>query len=152
MSLTRVLMVMVFLVGCALAPVAGAAERGTAEEAKAMVAKAIAAYDEKGEAVFAEITAPSTAFVDRDLYIFVIGADHLERAHGADASLVGVDVTTLVDVDGKAFGKAFFAEATEQGTWVDYKWKDPMTGEVQPKSSWVVLHDGYIFGCGIYKP
>ena len=58
----------------------------------------------------------------------------------------------LDHVDGYAYGKEFFAKATEQGAWVDYKWKDPMTGEVLPKSSWLVLHDGFIFGSGIYKP
>ena len=25
-------------------------------------------------------------------------------------------------------------------------------GQVLPKSSWVVRHDGYVFGAGIYKP
>jgi len=101
--------------------------------------------------VFSEITAPSTTFVDRDLYVLVIGLNHIQRAHGADASRVGIDVSTQVDVDGYPYGKAFFAEATEQGAWVDYKWKDPMSGEVLPKSSWLVLHDGFIFGSGIYK-
>ena len=41
--------------------------------------------------------------------------------------------------------------ATTNGAWVDYRWEDPLTGKVVPKSSWVVLHNGYIFGCGIYK-
>ena len=152
MALTRTLVVLVFLLGLAAAPAAWAAERGTAAEAQAMVARAIAAYDAKGKAVFAEMTAPNTAFVDRDLYIFVVGPDHRNVAHAADAARVGVDLWTQTDVDGKAYGKAFFAEATEQGAWVDYKWKDPLTGEIEPKSTWVVLHDGYIFGCGIYKP
>jgi cytochrome c len=128
----------------------GSDARGTAEEAKAMVARAIAAYDEKGEAVFADITAPSTMFIDRDLYVFVVGPDRRNVAHGADAGRVGVDLSTAVDVDGKPYGQEFFAKATEEGAWVDYKWKDPLTGQVQPKSSWVVRHDGYIFGCGIY--
>ena len=28
---------------------------------------------------------------------------------------------------------------------------DPQSGQVLPKSSWIVRHDGYIFGAGIYK-
>jgi hypothetical protein len=31
-------------------------------------------------------------------------------------------------------------------------WVDPVTEEIEQKSSWVVRHDGYIFGVGIYKP
>ena len=26
------------------------------------------------------------------------------------------------------------------------------TGKEEPKSSWVVRHDGYVFGCGVYRP
>jgi signal transduction histidine kinase len=100
---------------------------------------------------FADMTAPSTSFVDRDLYIFVIGPDHRIVAHAADAARVGVDAQTLVDTDGKPFGNEMIAYATEDGAWVDYKFADPLTGADEPKSSWVVRHGGYIFGCGIYK-
>jgi cytochrome c len=71
---------------------ASAADRGTEAQAKALVAKAIAAFDAKGKSAFAEMTAPSTSFVDRDLYIFVIGPDHKTVAHGAAANRVGLDV------------------------------------------------------------
>lgn len=124
---------------------------GTAEEAKALVARAIAAFDERGEAAFAEITAPSAAFRDRDLYVFVIGPDHKTVAHGGFADRVGRDVREEHDVDGKAFGAAFVEQATAEGAWVDYKFDDPQSGKLLQKSSWVVLHAGHIFGCGIYK-
>ncbi|MGD9537101.1 MAG: cache domain-containing protein [Alphaproteobacteria bacterium] len=124
---------------------------GTAEEAKALVARAIAAFDERGEAAFAEITAPSTAFRDRDLYVFVIGPDHKTVAHGGFADRVGRDVREEHDVDGKAFGEEFVERATAEGAWVDYKFNDPQSGKLRQKSSWLVLHDSHIFGCGIYK-
>jgi cytochrome c len=132
---------------------AGAADHGTPEEAQAMVAAAIAAYDaEGGEALFARINgSPAPEYFDRDLYVFVVGTDGITRAHGAKPELAGTDATTLTDVDGKSFGAAFVAEATPEGAWVDYKWEDPVTGAVEQKSSWVVLHDGLIFGCGVYK-
>jgi signal transduction histidine kinase len=128
-----------------------AAERGTAEEAKALVARAIESYKAEGKAVFTKITAPSTEFRDRDLYVFVIGPDHKVVAHGLDAKRVGRDVTKFVDPDGKAYGKEFITKASESGSWVDYKFRDPLTDKVLRKSSWIVLHDGYIFGSGIYK-
>ncbi|MND06499.1 hypothetical protein D3C83_279170 [compost metagenome] len=41
--------------------------------------------------------------------------------------------------------------ADADGEWVDYVWADPLTGAETPKSSYVVKHDGYIFGSGIYR-
>jgi signal transduction histidine kinase len=89
-------------------------------------------------------------FVDRDLYVFVYGPDRRVAAHGADAAYVGNDIAGYADVDGKPFAVEIFERATADGVWVDYRWLDPLTGEVQPKSSWVVLHDGYVFCSGIY--
>jgi signal transduction histidine kinase len=134
------------------AGMAMAADRGTEAQAKALVAKAIAAYDAKGRSVFSEMTAPGTAFVDRDLYIFVIGPDHKTVAHGFDPSRVGMDVLTLRDATGELIGKKFVDLATPTGVWVHYVMKDPLTGKDEPKISWLVRHDDYIFGCGIYKP
>ena len=141
------LMCIGFLSGMALA-----ADRGTEAQAKALVAKAIAAYDAKGKSVFSEMTAPGTAFTDRDLYIFVIGPDHKTVAHGFDATRVGQDVLTLKDATGKPIGKEFVRKATQAGAWVNYVMKDPLTGREEPKSSWLVRHRNYIFGCGVYKP
>ena len=62
------------------------------------------------------------------------------------------DVLALKDADGKLFGRELFDKATQTGTWVDYVYKDPTTGKEEPKSSWVVRHDDYVFGCGVYKP
>lgn len=126
-------------------------QRGTAEEAQALVARAIAAYKAQGEDAFERISAPSTEFRDRDLYVFVVGPDHKTVAHGGDANQVGVDVTKARDPDGRAFGQEFIEQANGAGSWVEYKFQDAQSGEVLPKSSWIVLYDGYIFGAGIYK-
>ncbi|MBL8907217.1 MAG: cache domain-containing protein [Rhizobiales bacterium] len=125
--------------------------RGTADEAKAMVAKAIAAFDAEGTAAFAAMTAPSKTFVDRDLYVFVFDKTRLV-AHGFDATLIGGDAASLADVNGKKFGVEFIEKATPDGAWVDYVWRDPISGKDVAKSSWVVSHKGYVFGTGIYKP
>jgi len=42
--------------------------------------------------------------------------------------------------------------ATKKGAWIEYLWEDPVNKEVLSKSAWVVEHDGYIFGSGIYHP
>jgi cytochrome c len=127
---------------------------GTAEEAQFMVEQAIGYFDKAGaEAAFAKFnTDPAPSFADRDLYVFVVDDDGIAVAHAADPSQVGLDVAGLKDVDGKMFGQEILDMATPQGAWVDYKWKDPETGNIEPKSSWVVSHEGYIFGVGIYQP
>ena len=64
---------------------------------------------------------------------------------------IGLDVTTLTDSTGKAFGKEMLIHAAAAGAWVDYIRHDPTTNQEEPKPSWVVLYDGYVFGCGVYK-
>ena len=132
---------------------AHAEQHGTREQAQAMVAKAIALYDAKGIAAF-EIMDQGAAsgFRQDDLYIFVIGAGPDSRvvAHGLDRGRIGEIVAALKDSDGKEYGKALLAGATAEGAWVDYNRVNPQSGKDEPKSSWVVLHDGYIFGCGVY--
>jgi cytochrome c len=128
-------------------------DRGTAQEAKDFVARAIAMYDHSGrEAAFAAIRDPHGALVDHDLYVFVYGPKRTIVAHGGNPAIEGTDVDSLVDEDGLHFGTKFMDEATANGVWMDYKWHDPVSGKVLPKSSWLVRHDGYVFGAGIYKP
>ena len=68
------------------------------------------------------------------------------------AKLDHPNILPLKDANGKPFGSELFDKATQSGTWVDYVYKDPATGKEEPKSSWVVRHDGYVFGCGVYRP
>ena len=133
-----------------------AQRRGTAAEAQDMVKRAIAFFDSAGEkAAFDRFTnSPAPEFKKADLYIFVLRAVEGGPivAHGESPSLVGRDVVKMLDAEGLNIGKAILEKVTAQGTWVDYKWADPLSKKSMQKSSWVVRHKGYIFGCGIYKP
>ena len=129
-------------------------KRGAPAEAQAMVARAIALFEEVGaEAAFDRITnQPAPEFKHLDLYVFVGKAQNVTIvAHAQTRSLIGTDSTTLIDPNGLNIGRAILDKVKPEGAWVDYGWKDPLTGKVAPKSSWVVLHKGYIFGCGIHK-
>lgn len=144
---TLVAVMLVVLFGFAAAP----QDRGTAEEAQALVARAVALYDEAGrEEAFAAFEDPEGTFVDRDLYVFVFGPEREIVAHGGDPDLVGTPASALVDRQGVRFGDRFMDEATANGVWVDYTWRDPITGADLAKSSWVVRHDGHVFGVGVY--
>ena len=120
------------------------------------MAKAVALFDKAGmKAAFDRFTnRPGAEFKHMDLYIFVLDAADDARivAHAQTPSLIGTKATTLIDPNGLNIGRAAMEKATAKGAWVDYGWKDPLTGKVVPKSSWVILHKGYIFGCGIHKP
>jgi signal transduction histidine kinase len=153
LPLIRSLAAFALVLGLLTPILSAAADRGTAKEAKALVAKAVALYDREGrEKAFAAFQDPKGGFVDRDLYVFVFGPKRTIVAHGGDSALVGTAAESLVDEDGVHFGTKFMDETTATGNWVDYKWRDPASGKVLAKSSWVVRHDGYIFGAGIYKP
>jgi len=128
------------------------ADGGTTAEAQAMVAKAIALYRERGPAAFDVMNRGEQGFLDRDLYIFVIGPDNRTVVHAADNSRIGADLSGTTDAEGTPFGKAIIEQASADGAWVDYKWPNPATGAVEAKSSWVVRYEGYIFGCGVYTP
>ena len=68
-----------------------AGDRATKAEAEAMVAKGVAAVKSKGDAVYADITAPSKTFVDRDLYLVVYDNTGKCLAHGQNAKQGGKD-------------------------------------------------------------
>lgn len=127
-------------------------ERGSAREAQAMVARAIALYDELGMAKsLRRITlGPEPEFRDRDLYLFVIDLTGTNAASAMNPRAVGTNAFWARDADGKLFVQEMIARASPQGVWVDYRIPDPLTGAVAPKSSWIVLHDNLLFGCGIY--
>jgi signal transduction histidine kinase len=65
---------------------------------------------------------------------------------------IGKLLTDVKSPDGDPIGQMVIKAADEQGAWVDYSYLDPVTDRVEHKFSWVVLHDGKIFGCGIYVP
>jgi len=139
----------VFLV----AGVAWAAGKGTAKEAKAMVEKAIAYYKANGqEKAFAEFNNPRGKFVDRDLYIWVTTFKGHILSHGANEKLIGKDLYDLKDTDGKQFIKEIIDKAkVSNNGWVDYKWTNPLSKKVEPKSIYFEKFNNLVFICGFYK-
>ncbi|CAK0757158.1 hypothetical protein CCP1ISM_7100001 [Azospirillaceae bacterium] len=41
------------------------------------------------------------------------------------------------------------AKTSPQGGWVDYVWTNPTTKKLDPKKTWVKLHDGLVMGRGL---
>lgn len=133
-----------------------AAEKGSRDEAVALVKKAAAYLKENGkEKAFAEFNKADGPFVDRDLYIFAYsaGGDGTNLAHGANPKLIGKNLLDLRDADGKAIVKSFIEVGNGKtgSGWVDYKWANPVTKAVEPKTSYVEKVGDVILGSGVYK-
>ncbi len=135
------------------AAVSFAGTRGTPEQAKAMVEEAVAFYNAKGnDAALAEFSNPNGKFVKGDLYIFAIDLNGMTLAHGANQKLVGKSLLEVKDADGKFFMKEMIEVAKTKGKgWVDYKWTNPETKKIEPKTSYVVKVKDLLLGCGAYK-
>ena len=130
-----------------------AAAYGTAAEAEAMVKKAIAYLKANGkDKAFAEFSNPKGQFVDRDLYVTVYDLNGKCLAHGADRTMIGKDLIGLKDTDGKAFIKERMELAKTKGKfWQDYKFMNPVSKKIEPKSMYCERVGDIIVACGIYK-
>jgi len=120
-----------------------------AELAQAMVADAIERYREAGPAVFEEITAGGR-YASGEIYVYVVGPDGTSLAHAANSDLVGQDLSDLQDSAGLFVTRGILDAATPDGAWTIYRFTNPATGREQPKHSWVVRHNGLVFGAGYY--
>jgi len=133
---------------------AQAPSKGTAAEATAMVDKAIAHIKKVGrEKAFADFDSKTGGFTDRDLYVVVYDLKGKVLAHGANAKMIGKDVIELRDNDGKYFVKERVEMMAKPGAkgWQDYKFMNPVSRAIEPKSMYIVRYEDMIVGCGIYK-
>ena len=122
------------------------------KEAEAMVAKAVAAVSSNKDATFKEITGKDKKWIDRDLYPVVYDMNGKCLAHGQNEKQVGKDLIELADPDGKEFVKERVALAKSKGKfWQDYKFKDPVSQKVLPKSAYCEKAGEMIICAGVYK-
>ena len=151
----RLMMPMVIVVTAALGASAFAArdEFGTAKEAEAMVGKAVSHIKTAGvDRAYQDFTGRAPAFADRDLYVVVYGLDGRVVAHGQNPKMVGKDLIDLRDADGKEFVKERVELARTKGRfWHDYKFTDPVTKKVLPKSTYCERLESTAVCVGIYK-
>lgn len=129
------------------------ADSPAAAQAKAMVAQALEYMGEHGASGLIEkINVGAPEFHQGEFYVFVLDSAGTIVAHPIDPSWVGADDETARDADGNAFLARMAAAAAESpdGSWFNYRWPNPVTGEVATKSSWIVMRDDHVVGVGIY--
>ncbi len=134
---------------------ASAETKATAAEATAMVKKGVAAIKAGGkdhDKLYGEITAKDAKWADRDLYLVVYALDGTVKAHGANAKLVGNNLMDMLDIDGKPYIKERIELAKSKGTfWQDYKFTNPTSKKIEPKSMYCEKVDELVACAGIYK-
>lgn len=135
--------------------VAMAADGGASkDDAVGMVKKGVAAVKSMGaEKAYAEFSDKGNpSWHHQDLYLVVYGLDGVVHAHGANAKMIGKNLIELKDIDGKAFVKERVDMAKTHATfWQDYKFTNPETKKIEPKSMYCEKLDETVVCGGIYK-
>lgn len=145
--------ILVFGVATLISSVTFAADNyASAKEAEAMVMKAVKAVSADQAGTLKEITAKDKKWIDRDLYPVVYDMNGKCLAHGQNEKQVGKDLIDLADADGKEFVKERVALAKSKGKfWQDYKFTDPVSKKVLPKSAYCEKTGEQIVCAGVYK-
>ena len=115
-----------------------------------MVLQAIKRYDTEGrEATVNYYNSPESG--NGEWYVFIFDEANKLIAH-ANPDLLGMDLKGDLGVDstGYRFGDVMLM-ADNRGLWVDYLFLNPQTGNKEYKHSWVIRHDGLLFGSGWYQ-
>jgi signal transduction histidine kinase len=151
MKMTRILTA-VAIAAAVHAPAWGG-EHATKDEAVAMVNKAVAYFKKEGaEKAYAEFNKKPGEFTDRDLYVLVYSTSGKVLAHGSNIKLVGKDLIDAQDVDGTYYVKERIALAAKQKTfWQDYKFVNPVSKKIEPKSAYCDVEVTAIICSGIYR-
>jgi cytochrome c len=124
--------------------------RASMDEAKAMAIAAAKMVKERGiESSIPMFMDPAGPFKDRDLYVAVYDRNGICLAHGATAALVGKNLSGLKDIDGKPFGHE--AVSVTEPAWIDYKWPNPVTKQIESKSTYAIPVENVIVTVGAYK-
>ena len=122
-------------------------------DAQSVVDYAIHIYESnKVNDAWIDIITPKDTVITDAVYPFVLNAsDWSTVAHGTFPDLVGVCCSDAIrETSVKPF-ETVRAELDRDGTaWVEYNFLNPDTGTDQLKRTWLVEHDGYLFGAGYY--
>lgn len=104
---------------------------------------------DKAYALFDDHTGP---FVDKDLYVVVYDFNGKCLAHGANEKLIGRNLIDAQDVDGKYYVKERVEMAkTNESYWTEYKFSDPITKKLEPKSTYCEKLNDTVVCAGVYN-
>jgi len=125
-------------------------------KAQALVKEAVAFAKKNGkEALIKEVNMATGRFHVQGgdaAYVFIYDMQGLCVGMGYQTQAVGTNRWSIKDPDGVFIVQEFIKMAKAKGNgWVDYKFPNPKTNKVEPKTTYVEMLDGWVVGCGVYK-
>ncbi|MFK3740294.1 cache domain-containing protein [Massilia sp. TN1-12] len=130
------------------------ANEPTEKDAIAMAERGATLIKAKGkEEMMKRINAKDPDFVQGSLYVDLRDVKTgIVLAHPYNPSIVGKDLTDVPDANGKKYRREIIELAASKGKgWVDYQYKNPTTGKIEPKTTYILLVDGVVLEAGLYK-
>ena len=122
-----------------------------AQRAQALLARAVSAYSKDPKRALVDFMMVG-AYIDNELYVYVVGEDGIMRASGGSSVvLVGRDVRELKDADGKLFITDMLAgsKLKDSGS-VAYRWLDREHGGIERKVAYYQKVGDAIVAVGYY--
>ena len=119
------------------------------------VKDAVGQIEKKGRAAFPLFHDPTSPFIAKDAYIFVIDRNGTELVNPGFPNLEGRNLLDLKDTQGKQLVREMLKVAQTSGSgWVDYMWPKPGETVSTQKSTYVskaMIGDQWLMvGCGVY--
>lgn len=124
------------------------------KDAIALVDKGAAFIKAHGkDEMIKRIAAKDPEFVQPALYLFMCDLKTgVLLAHPMNPALLGKDLTDVPDTNGKKFRREIIELAAKDGKgWVDYAYKNPNNGKVEPKTTYVMRVGDVVLEAGVYK-
>ncbi len=91
-------------------------------------------------------------FNDRDLYVFIYNMEGVCLANGARPALVGKNLISIKDQDGKYLIQEMISIAIGPGRgWLEYKWPSPITNKIEDRGAYIEKMGAYFVGVGYDK-
>jgi signal transduction histidine kinase len=102
-------------------------------------------------AMIARINSKDPEFNQGALYLAMRDLNGITVAHPTTA-LIGKNLLDVTDADGKPFRQEMMAVARGPGRgWVDYKFRNPESGKVEAKTTYVLRVGDVALEAGIYR-
>lgn len=130
-----------------------AASEPTSKDAISMVEKGVAFMKANGkDEIIKRINAKDPDFVRGALYLTMRDEKGIIVANPVNHAIIGKDLLDVPDTDGKLFRREILEVAKKSGKgWVDYKFKNPATGKIEAKTSYIYKVGDVTLEAGIYK-
>jgi cytochrome c len=133
---------------------AALASEPTEKDAIAMVEKGAAFIRQHGKDKFIEkVSAKDPEFIQGALYVDIRDLQSgIVLAHPVNPTIVGKDLTDVPDASGKKYRREIIELAARKGKgWVDYMYKNPTTGKIEPKTTYIQRVGDAVLEAGIYR-